>query len=600
MQEDDLRGLIGRVKNGSMSRRAFVRRMAAVGFTAPMATQLLAMTGAANAQSSAGSVPAFGGTRRGGGGHLKILYWQASTLLNPHFAAGTTNQDASRVFYEPLAGWSADGTLQPILAAEIPSIENGGLAQDGRSVTWKLKRGVKWHDGQDFTADDVVFNWEYARSPQVATVTAGSYRDVNVVKVDDFTVRVEFPAPTPFWADAFVGSIGMIIPRHLFRDFAGANSRDAPTNIRPVGTGAYRLQSFAPGDLLRAELNPNYHMNNRPFFDSMEIKGGGDAASAARAVLQTADFDYAWNLQVEDAILQRLEAAGRGRVNVIDGGNIEFVQLNAADPNREVEGERAHPNSRHPAFQDPAVRQAMALLIDRQALTQHIYGRGGPATPNFLNNPPRFRSPNMRMEFSVERANQILDQAGWVRGSDGIRAKDGVRLRFVFQTSVNSPRQRTQAIYKQAAQRAGIDLELKSVVASVFFSSDVANPDTYIKFWADMQMYTTTMPQADPQRFMNQYVSWEMAQRSNSWQGRNIVRWKNDEYDAAFRAADAELDPVKRAALFIRMNDLIVGSNHVIPLVMRPTVSGSVNNLRHVLSGWDQTMWMIQDWWRQT
>jgi peptide/nickel transport system substrate-binding protein len=265
-----------------------------------------------------------------------------------------------------------------------------------------------------------------------------------------------------------------------------------------------------------------------------------------------------------------------------------------------VEGERAHPNSRHPAFQDPAVRQAMALLIDRQALQQHIYGRGGPATANFLNNPPRFRSPNMRMEFSVERANQILDQAGWVRGSDGIRAKDGVRLRFVYQTSVNAPRQRTQAIYKQAAQRAGIDLELKSVVASVFFSSDVANPDTYIKFWADMQMYTTTMPQADPQRFMNQYVSWEMAQRSNSWQGRNIVRWRNDEYDAAFRAAEGELDPVKRAALFIRMNDLIVGSNHVIPLVMRPTVSGSVNNLRHVLSGWDQTMWMIQDWWRQT
>ena len=600
MQEDDLRGLIGRVKNGSMSRRAFVRRMAAVGFTAPMATQLLAMTGAANAQSAAGSVPAYGGTRRGGGGHLKILYWQASTLLNPHFAAGTTNQDASRVFYEPLAGWSADGTLQPILAAEIPSVENGGLARDGRSVTWKLKRGVKWHDGQDFSADDVVFNWEYARNPQVATVTSGSYRDVNVVKVDDFTVRVEFRAPTPFWADAFVGSIGMIIPRHLFRDFAGANSRDAPTNIRPVGTGAYRLQSFAPGDLLRAELNPNYHMNNRPFFDSMEIKGGGDAASAARAVLQTADFDYAWNLQVEDAILQRLEAAGRGRVNVIDGGNIEFVQLNAADPNREVEGERAHPNSRHPAFQDPAVRQAMALLIDRQALTQHIYGRGGPATANFLNNPPRFRSPNMRMEFSIERANQILDQAGWVRGSDGIRTKDGVRLRFVYQTSVNSPRQRTQAIYKQAAQRAGIDLDLKSVVASVFFSSDVANPDTYIKFWADMQMYTTTMPQADPQRFMNQYVSWEMAQRSNSWQGRNILRWKNDEYDAAFRAAEGELDPVKRAALFIRMNDLIVGSNHVIPLVMRPTVSGSVNNLRHVLSGWDQTMWMIQDWWRQT
>jgi peptide/nickel transport system substrate-binding protein len=599
MGEDDLRQMIGRVKNGSLSRRGFVRRMAALGLTAPMATQLLAIAGAGSAQAQ-GSVPVYRPTRRGGGGQLKVLYWQASTLLNPHFAVGTTNQDASRVFYEPLAGWAADGTLHPVLAAEIPSLENGGLAADGRSVTWKLKRGVKWHDGQDFSADDVVFNWEYSRNPAVAAVTSGSYRDVNVVKVDDHTVRVEFTQPTPFWADAFVAATGQMIPKHLFQAFNGPNSRDAPTNLRPVGTGAYRFSSFLPGDTLRAELNPNYHMNNRPFFDTLEVKGGGDAVSAARAVLQTGDFDYAWNLQVEDELLKRLEAANRGRVNIVESGGIEFVQLNCTDPNREVDGERSHISTQHPAFSDPAVRQAMALLIDRNALEQFIYGRGGPATANFLNNPPRFTSRNMRWEFNIARANEILDAAGWVRGRDGIRAKNNVRLRFVYQTSVNAPRQRTQAVYKQAAQRAGIDLELKSVTASVFFSSDVANPDTFTKFYADMQMYTTTMPQADPQRFMNQYVSWEMSTRANSWQGRNIVRWKNDEYDAAFRAAESEIDPVKRAALFIRMNDLIVGSNHIIPLVKRPLVSGSVNNLRHVLSGWDGTFWALQDWWRET
>lgn len=598
MTEDHLRDMIGRVQRGTLTRRGFVRRMAALGLTAPMATQLLAITGAAPA--AAQSVPAYRPTRRGGGGPLKILYWQAATLLNPHFAAGTTNQDAARVFYEPLAGWASDGTLHPILAAEIPSIENGGLAQDGRSVTWKLKRGVKWHDGQDFSADDVVFNWEYARSPAVAAVTSGSYRDVNVVKVDDHTVRVEFAQPTPFWADAFVAATGQMIPKHLFGNFAGANSRDAPANLRPVGTGPYRFVSFAPGDLLRAELNPNYHMNNRPFFDTLEIKGGGDAVSAARAVLQTGDFDYAWNMQVEDEILKRLEAAGRGKVNIVEGGGIEFVQLNATDPNREVDGERAHISTQHPAFRDPAVREAMALLIDRNALEQFIYGRGGPATANFLNNPPRFRSPNMRWEFSIQKANEILDRAGWARGRDGIRAKDGVRLRFVYQTSVNAPRQRTQAIYKQAAQRAGIDLELKSVVASVFFSSDVANPDTYTKFFADVQMYTTTMPQADPERFMNQYVSWEVSSKANSWQGRNIVRWRSEEYDRIFRAAQSELDPVKRAAMFIQLNDLVVGSNHIIPLVRRPTVSASLNNLRHVLSAWDGTLWLLGDWWRET
>jgi peptide/nickel transport system substrate-binding protein len=598
MNEDDLRGLIGRVKRGSLTRRGFVRRLAAVGLTAPMATQILALAGVSAA--SAQSVPAYRPTRAGGGGALKILYWQASTLLNPHFAVGTTNQDASRVFYEPLAGWAADGTLHPILAAEIPSVDNGGLRADGRAVTWKLKRGVKWHDGQDFSADDVVFNWEYGKNPAVAGVSSGSYRDVNVTKVDDYTVRVEFPRPTPFWADAFVASRGMLIPKHLFKDYNGANARDAPTNIRAVGTSAYKLASFAPGDTLRAERNPNYHLPNQPYFDTLEVKGGGDAVSAARAVLQTGDFDYAWNLQVEDEILKRLEAAGRGKVNIVEGGNIEFVQLNATDPTREVDGERSHISTQHPAFRDPAVRQAMALLIDRNALEQFIYGRGGPATANFLNNPPRFNSPNMRWEFSIQKANDVLDAAGWARGRDGIRAKDGVRLRFVFNTSVNAPRQRTQAIYKQAAQRAGIDLELKSVTASVFFSADVANPDTYTKLYADMQMYTTTMTQADPQLFMNQYVSWEVSAKANNWQGRNIVRWRSEEYDRIFREAENELDPVKRAALFIRMNDLIVGSNHVIPLVRRPLVSASLNNLRHVLSAWDNTFWLLSNWYRET
>ncbi|MBY0337385.1 MAG: peptide ABC transporter substrate-binding protein [Acetobacteraceae bacterium] len=597
MTEDDLRHLIGRVKRGDLSRRGFVRRMAALGLTAPMATQLLAVTGAAPA--AAQSVPAYRPTGRRGGA-LRILYWQASTLLNPHFAVGTTNQDSSRVFYEPLAGWATDGTLHPILAERIPSVENGDLAADGRSVTWRLKRNVRWHDGQQFTADDCIFTFEFARNPQVGSVSSGSYMDMEIRKLDDFTIRLDFPRPTPFWADAFVGPSGQIIPRHLFGNFNGPNSRDAPTNLRPVGTSAYRFVSFAPGDTLRAEANPNYYLEGRPFFDTVEVKGGGDAVSAARAVLQTADFDYAWNLQVEDEILLRLEAANRGRVNIIEGGNIEFIQLNAADPNREIDGDRSvAAQTQHPAFRDPAVRQAMALLVDRESVSRFIYGRGGPATPNFLNNPPRFRSSNLPMEFNVARANEVLDRAGWARGQGGIRQKDGVRLRFVFQTSVNAPRQRTQQIIRQACQRAGIELELKAVTPSVFFSSDVANPDTFTKFWADMQMYTTTMSQADPQRFMNQYVSWEIASRANSWQGRNIVRWRNEEYDRVFREAESELDTVKRAALFIRMNDLICGSHHIIPVVSRPLVSASLNNLRPVLSAWDSTMWMLSDWWRE-
>ena len=249
MKERELRDLIADVKTGRLSRRAFVQRMIAVGLTAPMAGMMLAQSGVAMAATEIPYKP----TKAGGGGLLKMLYWQAVTLLNPHFAVGTKDQDGSRIFYEPLAGWDGDGNLVPVLAAEIPSKENDGLAEDGRSVIWKLKQGVKWHDGKPFTADDVVFNWEYARTPETAAVSIASYKDIKVEKIDDFTVRVIFAKPTPFWADAFVGTYGMIIPKHLFADYIGGKSRDAPANLKPVGTGPYMFVDFKPGDMVRGQ-----------------------------------------------------------------------------------------------------------------------------------------------------------------------------------------------------------------------------------------------------------------------------------------------------------------------------------------------------------
>jgi peptide/nickel transport system substrate-binding protein len=594
MDEQALRGLIAQVKVGKVSRRAFVQRMVALGLTAPLASQMLDFCGVAQAKSSFQYKP----TKRGGGGALKVLWWQGATLLNPHFAVGTKDQEGSRIFYEPLAGWDEDGNLVAMLAAEIPSRENGGLAADGLSVTWKLKRGVKWHDGKPFTADDAVFNWEYASDPATASVTIGSYKDVKVQKVDDYTVVVRFAKPTPFWADAFVGTRGMLIPKHLFGDYKGAKSREAPANLKPVGTGAYKFVDFKPGDVVKGELNPDYHVANRPYFDTVEMKGGGDAISAARAVLQTGEYDYAWNMQVEDEILKRLEQGGKGVAVITAGGNIEHIQLNNTDPWTEVEGERSSTKTKHPLLTDPAVRQALSMLVDRKAVEDHIYGRTGIATGNFLNNPERFQSKNTKWEFNVDKANQLLEAAGWKKGSDGIRAKDGKKLKIVYQTSINTPRQKNQAIVKQACQKAGIDVELKSVVASVYFSSDVANPDTYTKFYCDIQMYTTTMTQPDPALFMNQFTSWEVATKDNKWQGRNITRWKSEEYDTAFRAAEAELDPVKRAALFIKMNDLACNNQVVIPVVYRPRVAAISSKLKADLSGWDNDLWNLRDWYR--
>jgi peptide/nickel transport system substrate-binding protein len=595
MKERELRDLIADVRNGRLSRRAFVQRMIAVGLTAPMAGMMLSQSGVAMAATAIPYKP----VKAGGGGPLKLLYWQAVTLLNPHFAVGTKDQEGSRIFYEPLAGWDGDGNLVPVLAAEIPSKENDGLTEDGLSVVWKLKRGVKWHDGAPFTADDVVFTWEYARNPETAAVTIASYKDVKVEKIDDFTVRVIFAKPTPFWADAFVSANGMIIPKHLFADYVGDKSRDAPNNLKPVGTGAYLYVDFKPGDTVLAKLNPNYHVPNRPYFDTLEVKGGGDAVSAARAVLQTGEYDYAWNMQVEDEILLKLEGSGKGKVSIVATGNIEFMALNVTDPAVEVDGERSSIKTKHPLFSDPAVRQAVNLLIDRASIEKYIYGRTAVATANFLNNPERFRSKNTKFEFNIEKANQILEAAGWKKGADGVRAKDGKSLKFVFQTSINAPRQKTQAIVKQACQKAGIEIELKSIVGSVFFSSDTANPDTYTHFYCDAEMFTTTMLQPDPQIFMNQYLSAEVATKANKWQGRNISRWTSKDYDELYRQAERELDAVKRAAMYIRLNDMVVGDNYIQPVVYRPRVTALNNNLTAHLSGWDNDLWQLASWYRE-
>jgi peptide/nickel transport system substrate-binding protein len=560
-----------------------------------MASMMLMHEGIAQ---SAATIP-YKPTKRGGGGTLKIIYWQAAVHLNPHYAGGTKDQDAARIFYEPLAGWDTEGNLIPCLAAEVPTRANGGLSADGKSATWKLKRGVTWHDGKPFTADDVVFTAQYAGDPAAAMITVATYKDIKVVKVDSHTVRVEYPRPTPFWAEALVGSVGNIMPKHVFEPFMGAKSRENPANTKPVGTGPYKIVDFKPGDTLRAEAYANYHIPNQPFFDALEIKGGGDATSAARAVLQTAEYDLGWNLAVEDEILKRLEAAGKGRMEFYAGSDIEFVMLNVTDPWNEVDGERASAKSKHPAFSDKTVRDAMSLLIDRKGIADVIYGRGAVTTSNFLNNPPRFRSPNTKFEFNIDKANAMLESAGWKKGADGIRAKGNVKLKFVYQTSVSGPRQKCQAIIKDACTKAGIDLELKSVVAAVFFGSDAANPDTYQKFWADMQMFTTTMTQPDPQYFMNQFLTAEISQKANKWASRNLVRWSNAEYDAAFQAAQTELDPVKRAALFIKLNDLVVSDGHVIPLFARPRPYGIVNKLVPALSAWDGATWALGYWYRE-
>ncbi len=599
MDENLLQEWVRRVVNGEADRREFMRSMIGLGLTGPMVAQMLTAQTSAWAQTQQ-AMDDFKPTKRGGGGKLRLLWWQAPTTLNVHLASGTKDYDASRVVHEPLASLDINANLVPILATEIPSRANGGLSKDGTTITWRLKKGVRWHDGKPFTADDVVFTWEFAADTATGATTHRTYRNVKrVEKIDDHTVQVVFPEPTAYWYDAFCGGRGQIIPKHLFKPYQGQNSRNAPYNSKPVGTGPYKIVEFKPGDVVRYTINTDYHVPNRPFFDSVEFKGGGDATSAARAVLQTGQFDYAGNMQVEKNVLSRLERGGRGRVVVWAGRGIEHIQINQTDPWTEMDGERSSLKIPHPFQTADLVRAAYAKAVDRRTVAEQFYGRAGQPGSNFVVAPPRFTSPNTNWEFDVEKATALLDQTGWKRGRDGIRVKDGKRMKIVYQTSINSIRQKTQAIIKKAFEKMGVEVELKAVKAGIYFSSDPGNPDTYSHFYTDIQMYTTSTD-PDPQVHMEKFASWQIAQKSNNWSGRNPTRWSDPDYDALWKRGAAELDPVKRAALFIKMNDMVVNQHVIVPVVWRNSQAVAAKSLQGMsLSTWDQTTWRLSHWYKK-
>jgi peptide/nickel transport system substrate-binding protein len=550
---------------------------------------------------------------RGAGDTLRILFWQAPKILNPHLTTGSADWAASRVTYEPLASYDTDGSLVPFLAAEIPSLENGEVAPDGKSVTWKLKQDVRWSDGEPFTAQDVRFTYDFIKNSDTGATTSGTYSAVDSVEViDDYTVKVHFNQVNPAWSLPFVGVQGLILPKHIFESYNGANAAQAPANLLPVGTGPYRVVKFKPEEVLFLgnnlietnkivyEPNPFFRESDKPYFSRVELKGGGTVGEAARSVLQVGDVDYANNLQIDAATQQRLEAGGKGKILAPFGAFVERILLNRTDPDKATaEGERSSVQFPNPFFDDPKVRQAFAFAIDRDAITK-LYGRTGTPTSNVLVSPDKFQSPNTSFEFNLDKAAALLDEAGWVRpNGDGIRTKDGVKLSVLFQTSANPVRQQTQAIVKKALESIGVEVQLTFFDSSVFFDTDPNNVNNRHHFYADMQMYATGNRSPDPAAYLKSWTCAEMAQKDNNWTGLNKERWCNPAYDALYQQSTQETDPEKRRLLFIQMNDMLVNDQVVIPLVRQADISGVSNTLQGVtLSPWDADLWNIKDWRR--
>lgn len=540
---------------------------------------------------------------RGSDGHVNIIYWQAPSILNPYLSSGTKDIESSSLVIEPLGRFDEKGNLVPYLAQEIPTVENGGVSQDLTSITWKLKEGLLWSDGTPVTSADVVFTAEYCMHPEGGCQQEAKFQGVKTVEaLDDLTVKVTFSEPKPYPYQVFMGGQSPIIQKAQFQDCLGAKAPECTeANFNPIGTGPFRVTEFRPNDVISLEANPNYRDPAKPAFATVTFKGGGDAAAAGRAVLETGEFDYAWNLQLAPDVLEKMAAAGKGKAISAFGSLVERIEVNMTDPDPAHGDRRSTADHPHPILSDLNVRKALSMAIDRNLLVEIGYGQAGRPTCNLVPAPEIYASPNTDcMTQDIEGAKKLLDEAGWTPGADGVRVKDGKRLKLLYQTSVNAVRQDFQALIKQWWEEIGVETELKTVDASVFFGGDPGSPDTFQKFYADVEMYANNFDGTDPEAYLAQHTCDKAPRPETQWLGENINRYCDPAYDELVAELGRTADLEKRGQLGIKLNEMLTKESYVvIPLVDRGRVSAHSNTLGGViLNTWDSELWNAADWHR--
>ncbi|MEY2956021.1 MAG: hypothetical protein RL123_749 [Pseudomonadota bacterium] len=541
---------------------------------------------------------------RGADGHVNVIYWQAPSILNPFLSGGTKDIESASLVIEPLARFNEKGELVPYLAAEIPTVENGGVSADLTSITWKIAPGMLWSDGSAVTAADVIFTWTYCTHPEGGCAQLAKFEGItNVEALDDLTVKVTFGAPKPNPYGAFVGGQSPIIQKAQFENCLGAKAPECTdANFGPIGTGPFRVTEFRTNDVIQLEANPNYRDPAKPAFATMTFKGGGDAEAAGRAVLETGEFDYAWNLQLAPAVIQGMVAAGKGQAISGFGTLVERIEMNLTDPSPSLpEGERSTAKHPHPFLSDIRVRKALSMAIDRDLLVEVGYGQAGRPTCNLVPAPQIYASDNVDcMTQDIEGAKALLEEAGWTVGGDGVRTKDGMRLSILYQTSTNAVRQDFQALIKQWWSEIGVETELKNISASVYFGSDPGSPDTFQKFYADVEMYANNFDGTDPEAYLAAYTCEKAPRPETQWQGENINRFCDPAYDALVAELGRTGEISKRGEIARKLNDMLTKDSYVIvPLVDRGRVSAHSNTLGGViLNTWDSELWNAADWYR--
>ena len=400
-------------------------------------------------------------TAAGGGAH-KNAYTTAHVLrigdtqdfdnLNPHLATALILGNLSQLTMAYLVRYGHDNRPIPELATIVPTKANGGVSKDGLTITWHLRRGVKWSDGAPFNGDDVVFSTNAVNNPHNNEVGRDGWNLITRIdEPDKFTVIYHLKKPYAGYLPSFFASAGAnpcVLPKHILGDLPNINQ--APYNSKPVGIGPFRYTEWIRGDHLTLEANP-YYWRGQPKIKKIVYKIIPDR-NTLLTQLQTGEVDM-WDY-VAAAYYDRIRALPN--VSTFRGPSYLYSHVTF--------------NTSHLIVRDKVVRQALRLATDRKLLRDKInHGIGilqesmvTPASPLYVKVPP--------IPYDVAKANQLLDQAGWKRGPDGIRAKNGVKLSLDWGTPAGSPD--NDALIEQVRtmwEQIGVTLTPKRYNTALFF-----------------------------------------------------------------------------------------------------------------------------------
>jgi len=454
--------------------------------------------------------------------------------------------------FDALVRMDPKGVFQPNLAAEVPSQKNGGISEDGLTWRIRLRDDVRWHDGKPFTAEDVKFTLELLTNPKFrAWRTSGHslVRDITVVSPTEITWRMEeaFAPYLSFLAETFM------VPKHILEKEADPNT--AAFNQAPVGTGAFKWGERVAGDHIELVANPDY-FGDGPYVERLVFKYIPDM-TVLYTQFKSGDVDVVDQAYITADHYEEARTLSGRKVTLETGSSLESIYLNLE----------------RPQFKELAVRQALYAAMDRSAINEAIYYNVNAVTESFMPKESYYYNPNLPVqEFNLDRARQILDEAGWVPGPDGIRAKDGVRLSFSNSTTAgNNLREQTQQFLKQTFAEIGVEVNISNLPAAVMWG------EYWLKSQFDTAMVGVTyLIAADPDATNRLHTR---AIAAKGGHGSNTGQYSNPEVDALLEKGARTFDPDARREIYFRVQELVRNDLPFLPLFAYTNVLGRKEGL---------------------